>query len=393
MIVSNDIDEENTMKTCIACNGKMYGKTLFELKNMPRGAQIMPKTEELNQDEPVALKLEQCRHCGLVQLSIDPIDYYKDAIRVGNLTKTMIDLRNKEFQKLVCDYGLKGKKVIEIGCSTGEYVDLLNEFGMLAYGLEHSELSCKTARSRGLNIYQGYIEDEDYRIGNFLFDGFVCYNFLEHQPNPIQFLRGIYNNLSDKAYGIITVPSFDYMVNNSGLYEITRDHLSYFTKDTFQKVLEYSGFRALDISTINNDTLIATVKKQMILDLQKQIRIHEQLINSINEFVKNEIKQKRKIAVWGASHQCFTVLAITELGNNIEYIIDSSPRKQERYSPVTHLQIVHPDYFFEKKVDTIIIMAPGYAKEIEKIVASLYGSYVKVGILFADKLCMGEQRL
>lgn len=378
------------MKKCAACGGAIGDNVLFEWRNMPEGAQIIPKKEELEIDKPISLQLVQCKYCGLVQLSAQPIFYYKDAIRVGNLTKTMIGLRRKEFEKLLAQYDMKGKKVIEIGCSTGEYVALMKEHGIEAYGLEHSENSCKTAKEKNLNIFRGYLENENERICDFLFDGFVCYNFLEHQPEPIPFLRGIHNNLNDNAYGLVTVPSFDYMIANSGLYEVIRDHLVYYTKDTLCAVLSQSGFEVLDISTINHDTLSAIVKKKTMFDLSAQKKVYEQLIDSINKIVKSLKQQGKNIAVWGASHQCFTALAETELGKYAEYIIDSSPLKQGRYSPVTHLPIVDSNFFFSNRVDVIIIMAPGYAKEIKSSIRKLYGSDIKIGVLFADRIHMEE---
>lgn len=376
------------MEKCAACGGAIGDSILFEWKNMPEGAQIIPQKDELEMDKPIPLKLVQCKFCGLVQLSVEPVFYYKDAIRVGNLTKTMVDLRRKEFEELLAKYGMKGKKVIEIGCSTGEYVALMKEYGIDAYGLEHSEDSCTIARERNLNIFRGYLKDENERICEFLFDGFVCYNFLEHQPEPVHFLRGIYNNLNDNAYGLITVPSFDYMVVNSGLYEVIRDHLVYYTEDTLRAVLAQSGFEIVDISTINHDTLSAIVKKKRMFDLNGQKQVYKRLIDSINKIVKDLKLQGKKIAVWGASHQCFTALAETELGKYVEYIVDSSSVKQGRYSPVTHIPIVDLNYFFSNKADVIIIMAPGYAEEIKASITKLYGSDVKIGVLFADKIYM-----
>lgn len=378
------------MEKCIACGGDLYRESLYEFQNMPQGAQVMPRAQELKDDNSMSFKLMQCKYCGLVQLSVDPILYYRNAIRVGNMTKTMVELRRKEFQLLIDQYGMAGKNVIEIGCSTGEYVALMSEYGIKAYGLEHSVDSCRIAEAKGVSVFHGYIEDANYQISDFCFDGFVCYNFLEHQPRPLEFMRGIYHNLCEDAYGIITVPSFDYMMENSGLYEVIRDHISYFTKDTFQAVLYQGGFEVLDVSIINHDTLCAIVHKKSLHNLENQRKIYRELIGSINDFVQNSLKNKERIAVWGASHQCFTVLAESDLGKHIEYIIDSSPIKQGRYSPVTHVQIVDPAFAFSKRVDSIIIMAPGYAKEIKETIISLYGKDIKIAVLFADKLLVEE---
>jgi hypothetical protein len=35
-----------------------------------------------------------------------------------------------------------------------------------------------------------------------------------------------------------------------------------------------------------------------------------------------------------------------------------------------------PDYYFEHKVDVIIVIAPGYANEIKKIIKERYGNLI-----------------
>lgn len=73
---------------------------------------------------------------------------------------------------------------------------------------------------------------------------------------------------------------------------------------------------------------------------------------------------KKKAAIWGASHQGFTLAATTSLGKKAEYIIDSAPFKQGKFAPASHLPIVAPSYFEEHPVDAVIITAPGYTDEI-----------------------------
>ena len=51
----------------------------------------------------------------------------------------------------------------------------------------------------------------------------------------------------------------------------------------------------------------------------------------------------KNLAIWGASHQGFTLAATTCLGEKAEYIIDSAPFKHGKYAPASHLVIVSPD--------------------------------------------------
>lgn len=376
------------MGKCILCgSNEMYN--LYTMNNMPQGAQSMPTSEEVEADVPVSMSIVKCKYCNLVQLDIQPIWYYKDAIRVGNTTPTMKKLRDEEYKRFVEEYKLENKRVIEIGCSTGEYVEQMRQYGMRAYGLEHSQKSCDIARANGLSIFNGYIEGEDYRIDE-PFDAFTCYNFLEHQPTPISFLRGIINNLCDDAIGIVTVPSYDYMLQHGGLYEVIRDHLAYYTEETFELVLRLAGFFVESMETINNDTLRAVVRKKTTGDIQEQIQKYDELKKKINSICTDWKQNKKRVAVWGASHQCFTILADSDLGDSIEFIVDKSPIKQGKYSPVSHKKIVGPEELDREKMDAVVIAAPGYAKEIRADIKSRVGEAVQIAVLYEDDIIIEE---
>ena len=101
----------------------------------------------------------------------------------------------------------------------------------------------------------------------------------------------------------------------------------------------------------------------------------------------NRLKEKNQsMAIWGASHQGFTLAATTELKNFVRYIIDSAPFKQGKYAPASHLPIVAPDYFEKNPVDVILIVAPGYTDEIAGIIRKRYGEKVEILVLKSEHI-------
>ena len=92
------------------------------------------------------------------------------------------------------------------------------------------------------------------------------------------------------------------------------------------------------------------------------------------------------MAIWGASHQGFTLAATTKLGGRVEYIIDSAPFKQGRFSPASHIPIVAPDYAVVHPVDEILIVAPGYTDEIAGIIRERFDENVRILVLRTDRI-------
>ena len=180
-------------------------------------------------------------------------------------------------------------------------------------------------------------------------------------------LQCIYHNLTEDGVGLVTVPSLEYILQN-GYYEIIKDHIAYYSKDTLYFLFQKNGFEIVDYQTLNRDSHAITVRKRHLHDAsvwQESFKIlKKELLAHINSYRA----QGKKVAVWGASHQGFTLLSSLGLGSKISYIIDSAPFKQGKYSPASQVPIVEKKHFFEEPVDSIIIMAPGYTNEIASII-------------------------
>ena len=100
--------------------------------------------------------------------------------------------------------------------------------------------------------------------------------------------------------------------------------------------------------------------------------------HEIEELVRRLEKEGKTLAVWGASHQGFTLAATTVLGQRAEYMIDSAPFKQGKFAPASHLPIVAPEHFWEHPADVVLIAAPGYTDEIAGIIREKSNAKVEI---------------
>ena len=89
------------MKRCIACGAPLWETPLLTLDNMPASAQHMPDAEHVGADKGLTLDLCQCSGCGLVQFDCEPVDYYRDVIRSGGYSTTMVELRTRQYRHLI----------------------------------------------------------------------------------------------------------------------------------------------------------------------------------------------------------------------------------------------------------------------------------------------------
>ena len=376
------------MKRCIACGAPLWETPLLTLDNMPASAQHMPDAQGVKEDRGLTLDLCQCMGCGLVQFDCEPVDYYRDVIRAGGFSKTMVELRRYQYKHLIDSYHLEGKKFIEVGCGQGEFLKVLSEFPVEAHGIEHDHHLVELARAQGLDVTEGFTETEDTRFAGGLYDVFLSFNFLEHQPDPSTMLQAIYRNLEDDAMGLITVPSFEYIMDHNSYYELIRDHLAYYTFETLTPLLERNGFQVEECEVINRDTLSVIVRKRPQMDTENLLECYVNLKREMETYMKYLDAWDKKVAIWGASHQGFTLAATTKLGEKARYIIDSAPFKQGKFAPASHLPIVGPDHFHEHPVDAIIITAPGYTDEIAASIRQKFGTAVEIRAMRSNHLEM-----
>lgn len=393
------------MKHCIACGRKILKKPLFVLEHAPASAQDIPDAEEVKTDEGVTLRLYQCAECGLVQFDCAPVSYYRDVIRAGGFTTTMTGLRREQYRHLIEAYHLEGRKFLEVGCGRGEFLNVLREFPVEVYGMEHKADLVEIARESGLSVWREFPEQADQVFGGpGPYDVFLSFNFLEHQPRPDVMLQAIYRNLADDGMGLVTVPALEYILQQGSYYELIRDHIAYYSFDTLRALMEKNGFVVLEEEMLNRDTISVIVKKnpewtERVPEMEPEagsggqeeivrplVDGYYRVTGEVEALIRRMEAEGKRLAVWGASHQGFTLAATTGLKDSACYIIDSAAFKQGRFAPSSHLPIVAPEHFFEEPVDAVLIVAPGYSDEIAGIIRERFGKNVCVMTLRTDHI-------
>lgn len=365
---------------CRVCRGRLFPESLLRYTNMPAMAQELPSRDKLADDGGTDLQVCQCSDCGLVQLSNEPVSYYRDVIRAAAFSEDMRAFRLEQFAVWAQKFRLEGRNVLEVGCGRGEYLSLLQSVGIQVHGVENAIASIKNCESQGFPVTQGFLGDGFFKIADGAFDGFVCLNFMEHWPDPGLVLQGIRHNLADQAIGLVEVPNFDMIIDKGLFSEFISDHLLYFTQDTLRLTLQMHGFDVLECKPVWQDYILSAVvrkRSRTRLDFFEKFRsdITSQLNHYISDFPSG------KVAIWGAGHQALAVIALAKLGNKIAYVVDSALFKQGKYTPATHLPIVAPQQLAIQPMDAIIIMAASYSDEVARLIREQHGAAIRVAIL------------
>lgn len=155
---------------------------------------------------------------------------------------------------LSCIKKLDVRTILDVGCGSGYFVDLLSKNGYRAYGMDNSESSIEYASKYMRGIF--YLDDLN-NIGKFgiRVSLVTMMHVLEHTFYPSNVLKKCREIVSDKGYVIITVPNYSAVDENvkwrkNLLHNICDDeHLIAFTPDSLTEVINKSGWEVENLFT------------------------------------------------------------------------------------------------------------------------------------------------
>lgn len=96
-------------------------------------------------------------------------------------------------------------RLLDVGCAGGSYLHRLRQWGWNVIGVEPSVTGAEQARSLGLDIRQGQVEDAGFPDG--FFDVARLNHALEHLTDPKRTLREIHGILKSDGILYVTLPN------------------------------------------------------------------------------------------------------------------------------------------------------------------------------------------
>jgi methionine biosynthesis protein MetW len=155
----------------------------------------------------------------------------------------------------VYDLVPRNSRVLELGCSTGYFTDYLVKKCTEVIPVDLDPSSVKACRDRGIPAFEFDLSSDD--ANNFLanqspFDAVIAMDVLEHLPNPQSLLIRLRKHMNSSSRLIVTGPNVAYWhvrwqllrgrwnYAEGGIMDET--HLRWFTRATWRKLLEESGF-------------------------------------------------------------------------------------------------------------------------------------------------------
>lgn len=206
------------------------------------------------------LELRQCHDCGLVsgQPAVDTYDAeeyeYYGSLRGLPKERILDPLNRSRYSQMLGGFArlTAGRKLLDVGCGRGGFVEAALAGGWDAEGIELSEAAVRLAQSLGLPVYLKDFFQPSLKAG---WDVIVMTEVIEHLSWPGDFIVRAEELLTRGGLLYLTTPNWNSLerrVLGPEWDVIHREHLSYFSERSIRKVIaRNSNLRVLSLKAEN----------------------------------------------------------------------------------------------------------------------------------------------
>ena len=342
------------------------------------------------------LKVGFCDVCHMVQLAelVDRERMFHDHYAFYSSTSKRMALHFEDFADAVCrNYlGSSNPFVVEIGSNDGIMLKHFAKQGIRHLGVEPSSNVAQVAIDSGMNVTKEFFDaDLATRIlGEYgQADAILGANVMCHIPYLHSIVEGVKLLLKPKGVLIFEDPYLGDIVEKASYDQIYDEHAFYFSLTSVSHLFELYGLEVIHVEpqdvhggslryfishkdahpvspsvthTLENENRMGLHKKETYEKLRQRIENSREELVGLLKGLKEEHK---RVAGYGATSKSTTILNYCHITKElIEFISDTTPIKQGKFSPGVHIPIKAYDAFEKTYPDYALLFAWNHSKEI-----------------------------
>lgn len=178
------------------------------------------------------------------------------------------------------------RRVVDLGCGRGEFLDLCGSEGVGAYGVDSNEDMVLHCQRLGLEVTQADIIEHLYSLSEKSIDGIFCSQVIEHLPmhTLVSLLRESYRVLKrGTCLVLVTINprSLFALANN---FYLDPTHVRPLPPETIRFLAEDAGFRKLEVSyyaPFGEDYSLLPLPERAGDTVEEKIRVNFDRLNHV----------------------------------------------------------------------------------------------------------------
>lgn len=174
-------------------------------------------------------------------------------------TKSLLyGMSKKREEKLfeILGKNIKGKHILDLGCSTGYFGAKLKKQGGYVVGVDISKKAVGEAKKVLNEALVLDLNEGNLPFPSKMFDIVIAAELIQHLMQPINLLHSVNKVLKEDGLFVLTTPNLlywgnrlkflkgDFVYQKSGVFD--EGHIHFYTHQTLEKDLEESGFKIIE---------------------------------------------------------------------------------------------------------------------------------------------------
>lgn len=384
-----------TKNKCLVCGSNR----IFRYLNLGETAlanSFLKKTQLKVQELRAPLEVFYCKDCHLAQLGtvVNRKSIFQKYAYASSdspqLQKYFKDYADNVYSR----FPAKAKKLtLEIASNDGILLQHFKNLGAKVLGIDPAKNIAKIANKRGIETIPKFFNLETAKmiLRKYGKVGLItANNVLAHTDDPHEIIGGVKKLLDEKGVFIFEVQYLKDLLKNNEFDNTYHEHVFYFSLAPLITLLSMHDLEIFNVEQTTGQggsirvyathtpssfplspeikNILAEEKKQGLYSFKtyqefstKPKKIKKDLVNLLKKLKKSG----KTVVGYGASAKGNTLLQFSNIDAKfIDYIVDGSALKQNKYTPGTHIPVYSTTRLKTDTPDYVLILAWNYADSI-----------------------------
>jgi methylation protein EvaC len=381
------------IKNCLVCESPIEPFMTFGQMPIANG---FLREDQFDEEYFFELKVAFCAACSMVQLTeqVDREKMFHDEYAFFSSTSQRMAVHFKQFAGMVMNEYLKSADpfVVEIGSNDGIMLQNFAQRGIRHLGIEPSANVAAVAREKGIETVCRFFDEE--LAGEIVnqhgqVDAFLGANVMCHLPYLHSVAAGIKILLKPEGVLVFEDPYLGDIVEKTSYDQIYDEHAFYFSVASLSNLFAPHELEIIDVQPQNvhggsmryvvghqgayqpSSAVGALRAKEESLGLNRPEtfdRLRRNIERSRDELMAllRDLKdQGRRVVGYGATSKSTTVTNYCGINPGlVEFISDTTPIKQGKFSPGVHIPVRPYDEFVAEYPPYALLFAWNHGEEI-----------------------------
>ena len=381
------------MQSCRVCGGLLHEFCDFGAQPL---ANAFLDPEDTGDEFFFRLAVGVCESCTMVQLMDevprnrmfhDAYPYYSSG---SSVMRKHFETAARTFMET--ELTRTDPFIVEIGCNDGVMLSTVAESGIRHLGVEPCGGVAERARANGVRVTTEFFQESsalDIHAANGPADVIFAANTISHIPYMQSILCGVRALLAPSGVFVFEDPYLAEIVRRTAFDQIYDEHFFFFTARSVQLMAQRYDLELVDIerlpvhggeirytlahpgqrkpSAALND-LLAEEHEQGLGRIQTLRGFADNVRQTRDDLVKllSDLRADgKRVLGYGATAKSATVTNYCGIGPDlVEYVCDSTPAKQNRLAPGSHIPVRPPSAFADPYPEYALLFAWNHAEEI-----------------------------